>query len=79
MVEHGHSRPALSDGERREIRLAVERMSREELVETMGRSSPRDRVNFERATAARVELFSRVRLPKGTVTIGSGKPLEGGS
>jgi hypothetical protein len=60
----------LTEEERRAIRREVEVMSREELVATMGRTASRDRVNFERATAARVELFSRLRLPKGTDIVG---------
>jgi hypothetical protein len=48
-------------------------MSLEELRAASSVAAFRDRLNFERATAARVELFSRLRLPKGTVTIGSGR------
>jgi hypothetical protein len=68
-----HEDPGLGEAARAGVRREVAGMSLEELRAASSTAASRDRLNFERATAARVELFSRLRLPRGTVTIGSGR------
>jgi hypothetical protein len=74
----GHEQPSLSPEERGAIKAAMEGASGSELLVFMRRDARQDRLAFEQATAARSEFFSRLRLPKGTDTVGSGKP-KGGS
>jgi hypothetical protein len=69
MSEHG-----LTEDEARALRASLEKTSGSDLIErVMARKDAwvsRDRRRFDEATAERVELFSRLKLPKGTVTIG---------
>ena len=77
-VMHGHTQPPVTEEQKREIRREMEAASRDELVEIMRTPGSKDRMNFERATAARGELFGRrLRMPKGTDIIGNGKPVGG--
>jgi hypothetical protein len=75
MSEHG-----LTVEEQIRLRAELEAMSGGELIERVmaDQAKPRsgyvkDRRAFDRATATRVELFSRVRLPKGSSTFGKGR------
>lgn len=64
----------LSIEEQMRLRAELEHMSTADLIERVKAdalvSVKKDRRHFDRATATRVECFSRLRLPKGSDTIG---------